>query len=134
MSLADELLADLEEDNNEDLLDLIPEEDDVPDDENPPPMEMEVDDNSNELEELDVKVSSIRELCKLRDSARLNRILKDIQIYACKPRVSSEMIGNVESDPEYQLIVEANGIAVEVDNEICEYFLYPFICFLAKYL
>lgn len=116
MSLADELLADLEEDNNDDLSELIPadEEEDVPEN-----VEMEVDDNP-ELEKLDVKVISIRELCKLRDSTRLNRILKDIEIYASKPRVSSEMIGNVESDPEYQLIVEANSIAVEVDNEICK--------------
>lgn len=30
------------------------------------------------------------------------------------------MIGNVESDPEYQLIVEANSTAVEIDNEICK--------------
>lgn len=122
MSLADELLADLEEDNHEDLADLIPaDEDDIPDDENP--TEMEVDDDDDHLEKLDVKVSSIRELCKLRDSARLNRILKDIEIYASKPRVSSEMIGNVESDPEYQLIVEANSVAVEVDNEICKFSL-----------
>lgn len=28
------------------------------------------------------------------------------------------MIGNLESDPEYQLIVEANNIAVDIDNEI----------------
>lgn len=122
MSLADELLADLEEDNNEDLAGLNPEADEddlVPDDENL--TEMEVDDDP--LEKLDVKVSSIRELCKLRDSARLNRILKDIEIYASKPRVSSEMIGNVESDPEYQLIVEANSVAVEIDNEICKFFL-----------
>lgn len=123
MSLADELLADLEEDNNEDLADLIAaNEDDILEEENPDPsMEMEVDDD-NDLDDLDVKVSSIRELCKLRDSARLNRILKDIAVYALKPRASSEMIGNVESDPEYQLIVEANSIAVEIDNEICKLF------------
>lgn len=123
MSLADELLADLEEDNNEDLAELIAgDEDEVPDEESPDPsMQMEVD--KDYLDELDVKVSSIRELCKLRDSARLNRILKEIQVYASKPRASSEMIGNVESDPEYQLIVEANSVAVEIDNEICTYFL-----------
>lgn len=28
------------------------------------------------------------------------------------------MIGNVESDPEYQLIVEANTVAVDIDNEV----------------
>lgn len=36
-----------------------------------------------------------------------------------KPRNSNEIIGNVESDPEYQLIVEVNSVAVEIDSEIC---------------
>lgn len=31
------------------------------------------------------------------------------------------MVGNVESDPEYQLIVEVNSLAVEIDDEICMY-------------
>lgn len=30
------------------------------------------------------------------------------------------MAGPVEADPEYQLIVEANNITVEIDNEISE--------------
>ena len=116
MSLADELLADLEEDNAEDLQELLADEDANEEE----PQMMDVDDTEVNLNDLDVKVTSIRELCKLRDSARLNRILKDIEKFASKPRVSAEMIGNVESDPEYQLIVEANSIAVEVDNEICK--------------
>lgn len=66
------------------------------------------------------KVKSVRELCKLRDSNRLVGILEEIECYAKSPRKSNEMIGNVESDPEYQLIVESNNIAVEIDNEICK--------------
>lgn len=65
-------------------------------------------------------MSSIRSLCKLHDSERLQRILKQIDEYTSKPRASNEIIGNVESDPEYQLIVEVNTIAVEIDNEICK--------------
>lgn len=65
-------------------------------------------------------MSSIRSLCKLHDSERLQRILKQIDEYTSKPRTSNEIIGNVESDPEYQLIVEVNTIAVEIDNEICK--------------
>jgi len=30
--------------------------------------------------------------------------------------------GPIEADPEYQLIVEANNITVEIDNEISELF------------
>lgn len=60
-------------------------------------------------------------MCKLRDSEELKNILKEIDTYVQKnPRKSTEMIGNVESDPEYQLIVEANSIAVDIDNEICK--------------
>lgn len=68
--------------------------------------------------DVDLKVNSVREICKLRDSTRLKYILDEIEKYVQKPRKASEMIGNLESDPEYQLIVEANNIAVEVDNEI----------------
>ena len=32
------------------------------------------------------------------------------------------MIGPVEADPEYQLIVDSNNMVVEIDNEISEYF------------
>jgi U4/U6 small nuclear ribonucleoprotein PRP31 len=48
----------------------------------------------------------------------LKSILDDIEIYKLKNRKTSEMIGNLESDPEYQLIVEANNIAVEICTEI----------------
>lgn len=67
---------------------------------------------------VNLKVESVREICKLRDSTRLKYILDEIEKYVQKPRMASEMVGNLESDPEYQLIVEANNIAVEVDNEI----------------
>lgn len=133
MSLADELLADLEETEAEDLAELVKDEldsdaedaamdeahhpngqggdvkDDFSDDDHQHPTAMDV----------DVRVSSIRELCKLRDSERLAGVLSQIDVYIDKPRKSNEMIGNVESDPEYQLIVEANSLAVEIDNEIC---------------
>lgn len=36
------------------------------------------------------------------------------------------MIGSVESDPEYQLIVEANSIAADIDNEICKWIIISF--------
>lgn len=65
-----------------------------------------------------LQVASIRELCKLRDSNRLKFVLTQIDHYQECPRKSSEMIGNVESDPEYQLIVEANTVAADIDNEV----------------
>lgn len=40
-------------------------------------------------------------------------------------RKKIEVTGLMESDPEYQLIVEANNIAVEIDGEIGKF---QFIC------
>ncbi|CAO1390893.1 unnamed protein product [Diamesa serratosioi] len=118
MSLADELLADLEDDNDEvGLEDGIKKEVDSDNEE----LTIEPEDEEMEFEEkmeIDVKVDSVRDLCKLRDSERLKKILVDIEKYSGKMRDTAEMIGNVESDPEYQLIVEANNVAVEIDNEV----------------
>lgn len=134
MSLADELLADLEEANNDDLAAMIKEEADASDSDDPlVPADTtstlagikneDDDDDDEEPMEVDVHVSSVRELCKLRDSKQLAHILTEIDKYIDNPRKSNEMIGNVESDPEYQLIVEANSVAVEIDNEICKLYL-----------
>lgn len=68
--------------------------------------------------QVDLKVNSVRDLCRLHGSPKLKQILEDISVYANKPRKASEMIGNLESDPEYQLIVEANNVAVDIDNEV----------------
>lgn len=137
MSLADELLADLEDDEDEDLeaLKKIENESDgklkssfffeisvkfvnsIPQDDE----KMEPEDEKPAVEEkmdIDIKVDSIRDICKLHDSTRLTQILADIARYSLQPRTAAEMIGNLESDPEYQLIVEANNTAVEIDNEI----------------
>lgn len=138
MSLADELLADLEETEQEDLAALIKDELDSDNDAEDAIMadaedaaaEEAVKDELGDLADgaagasamdIDVRVSSVRELCKLRDSKQLTTILQQIATYVANPRKASEMIGNVESDPEYQLIVEANGYAVEIDNEICKH-------------
>lgn len=68
----------------------------------------------------EIKISSIRQLARLRDSEQLQRIMHEIDNYSNKDRKASDIIGPVETDPEYQLIVEANNLAVEVDNEIGE--------------
>lgn len=114
MSLADELLADLEDDNDDaELEDLIKSETVTGENE-----EEEIEEPLIQKMEIDVNVESIRDLCKLHDSSRLTNILEQIDQYAKNPRKSSELLGNVEQDPEYQLIVESNNIAVDLDNEI----------------
>ncbi|XP_036327447.1 U4/U6 small nuclear ribonucleoprotein Prp31-like [Rhagoletis pomonella] len=115
MSLADELLADLEEDNDNEIDELqnMDEDEEAAQEITEKLLKPQVN-----LMEVDVQVQSVRELCKLRDSERLQYVLKQIEQYGSRQRTSAEMLGNVESDPEYQLIVEANAIAVDIDNEI----------------
>jgi U4/U6 small nuclear ribonucleoprotein PRP31 len=111
MSLADELLADLEEDNDEELEEVLKKEENDQE-----IVEMEVDPT-----DVNVNVDNVRSICKLRDSDKLKNILKQIDVYSQKPRKTSEMIGNVDSDLEYQLILDANSLSLEIDNEICKY-------------
>lgn len=120
MSLADELLADLEDDNDEELEELIKKEENHEEEE-----EMVVDEVEDEI---NVNVDNVRSICKLRDGEKLNIILKQIDFYIQNPRKASE-IGNMESDPEYQLILDANTISLEIDNEICKWLLPKMIRF-----
>lgn len=110
MSLADELLADLEENDQDDLEDIL-EPSETP--------QIKVEDVKEEPMEQDTtQISSVRELCKLRDSETLKNIIEQVKAFSSKTRKQSDIIGPVESDPEYQLIVEANNTAADVDNEI----------------
>ncbi|XP_011494590.1 PREDICTED: U4/U6 small nuclear ribonucleoprotein Prp31 [Ceratosolen solmsi marchali] len=105
MSLADELLADLEDDTDDVF-------------EEPVPEQLIPTSLSSKITEKDIKVDSVRELAKLRDSPLMQKVTSQIDKYSKVLRKSSDIIGPVESDPEYQLIVEANNLAVEIDTEI----------------
>jgi hypothetical protein len=86
MSLADELLADLECDGDVD-------DEPVKED------EIEMDITVPEAHQLNV--SRVQEICKLHSSHHLKFVLTEIEKYTSKaPRTSKEMIGSVELDPE----------------------------------
>uniref|UniRef100_A0A3B4TYZ8 U4/U6 small nuclear ribonucleoprotein Prp31 n=1 Tax=Seriola dumerili TaxID=41447 RepID=A0A3B4TYZ8_SERDU len=110
MSLADELLADLEEAGDEGEDGLYPEGEegekggleDIPE-------EMEVDYS---------KAESVTSIAKLRNSKQFSEIIDKISDYIGKQRKNSEVSGPVEADPEYRLIVAANNLTVEIDNEL----------------
>lgn len=70
----------------------------------------------------DFKNAKIRDLAKLRDSERLVNIMQQIDIFQSRQRKTEDELGPVESDPEYLLIVEANNLIVEMDDEICKIF------------
>lgn len=46
----------------------------------------------------------------------MDRIVK----YSAEQRRPADRCGTVEADPEYMLIVEANNLAAEIDDEISE--------------
>ncbi|KAL0171766.1 hypothetical protein M9458_032077 [Cirrhinus mrigala] len=119
MSLADELLADLEEAGEEED-GLYPggeggESDGEPGENKADgglediPEEMEVDYSGTE---------SVTSIAKLRHSKPFAEIMDKIGHYVGNQRKNSEVSGPVEADPEYRLIVAANNLTVEIDNEL----------------
>lgn len=71
---------------------------------------------------VDFKNAKIRDLAKLRDSVRLVNIMQQIDVFQSRQRRTEDEIGPVESDPEYLLIVDANNLIVEIDDEIRKIF------------
>lgn len=61
---------------------------------------------------------ALDDVCQLRNSPRVPMVLQEIEKYYAQNRTSEDLQGPVEADPEYQLIVEANNLAVEIDNDI----------------
>ncbi|KAI5701123.1 U4/U6 small nuclear ribonucleoprotein Prp31 [Diaphorina citri] len=112
MSLADELLADMEdeEEDNEGGEEMAADG-----------METEPDDvkpDVHKIIEQDIKAKSIHQIAKLRNSEQLQNVMTSIEKYQKSNQSQAPIVGPVESDPEYQLIVEANNLAVEIDTEI----------------
>ena len=61
---------------------------------------------------------TLDDVSKLRKSEKIKSILHDIEEYSVLSLSPEDIQGPVEADPEYQLIVEANNLAVEIDNDI----------------
>jgi len=82
-----------------------------------------------ELEEMDIKPTkleleqmpkghTIHDVATLVSSDRLRSVMKRLEDFRENPRQANDLIGPVEADPEYLLIVEANNLAAEIDNEM----------------
>ncbi|KAI0248712.1 hypothetical protein BJV78DRAFT_1276473 [Lactifluus subvellereus] len=78
-------------------------------------------------EELDVEevqrmelgaVDDVRTVARLEGSKRMAEILSEIEKYQANPSSSEAMSMPVHSNPEYNVIVQANNLSVDVDNEI----------------
>ncbi|KAJ8979064.1 hypothetical protein NQ317_005745 [Molorchus minor] len=92
MSLADELLADLEENDQDDLAEAM-------------------DAGGVKEEKPDIK-----DIPMEQDTTQITS--SKLKVTVQRSGRAADIIGPVEADPEYQLIVEANNIAQDVDNEI----------------
>lgn len=62
--------------------------------------------------------SNVRDVAKLHSSKRLKNVLERIGEFSGKARKAEELKGPVEADPEYMLIVEANNLTAEIDEEM----------------
>lgn len=65
-----------------------------------------------------LQAKSIHQIAKLRNSDQLKNVMDSIEKYQKSNHMQTSIEGPVEQDPEYQLIVEANNLAVEIDTEI----------------
>ncbi|XKL61157.1 hypothetical protein PGB90_008214 [Kerria lacca] len=103
MSLAEELLADLEDLEDDDGADVI----------------SPVNNDNTDKKHEEVRTQNINELATLSKSGRLNNVMNKIEeLRKSNVKSNSTVNGHVEADPEYILIVDANNLAVEIDNEI----------------
>ncbi|XP_069598645.1 U4/U6 small nuclear ribonucleoprotein Prp31 [Ranitomeya imitator] len=106
MSLADELLADLEEAADEEEDNLIDEDD------------LDTIEEVQEEMQVDVNAESVKSIAKLWDSRQFSDILDKIDEYVKRQPKASEVMGPVEAAPEYKVIVDANNLTVEIENEL----------------
>ena len=126
MSLAEELLADLEDDEGEELETIEEEADDASE-----PMEVETkDENGSFYYRLLLKAFynvifvagssayGLEDVAKLYKSDRLKDVMEKMEYFSKNKRKQEDLQGPVEADPEYLLIVDANNVAAEIDDEI----------------
>jgi len=114
MSLADELLADLDSIEDDDA---IKEEEDEEEGDDGEMKEMTLDvSNDMTTQLLDTK-QSVRSIARLRDNPEFQETLQQMDKFLNSQRTRQSMQGPIEHDPEYKLIVSANQLTAEIENE-----------------
>ncbi|KAH7931391.1 Nop domain-containing protein [Leucogyrophana mollusca] len=80
-----------------------------------PADELDVED----VQQMDLgSVEDVRTIAKLDGSKRMSEILKEIEKYQENPSSPEAMSLPAHLNPEYNIIVQANNLSVDVDNEI----------------
>ncbi|KZT12895.1 Nop domain-containing protein [Laetiporus sulphureus 93-53] len=75
--------------------------------------------DAEEVQRMELKgVEDVRKVARLDGSKRMNDILKEIEKFQANPSTPEQMAMPSHSNPEYNLIVQANNLSVDVDNEI----------------
>ncbi|WOO81316.1 U4/U6 small nuclear ribonucleoprotein Prp31 [Vanrija pseudolonga] len=76
--------------------------------------------DADEVERTDLTgVADVSKVAKLMHGKKLKEVLEGIERYTAAPTdMSSGSGGPLEENPEYHLVVTANNLSVEVDNEI----------------
>jgi U4/U6 small nuclear ribonucleoprotein PRP31 len=85
--------------------------------------EEEADDDDEAMDDADEAVGAlaqnVKSIAHLRTSEDFMRIMAAIKMYTHENAAQErEIVGPLEEDPEYQLIVETNELSTEIDNEI----------------
>ena len=102
-------MADLEDDEEDLEMPEVKQEDDMETEDVKP--------SKLELEQIP-KAHSIFDVAKLHKSEEVGEIMTKIEKFAKRIRKPHELLGPVEADPEYLLIVDANNLAAQIDNEL----------------
>ncbi|KIM45973.1 hypothetical protein M413DRAFT_441032 [Hebeloma cylindrosporum] len=63
-------------------------------------------------------IQDVTKIAKLEGSKRMSDILTEIEKYQANPTPNAQMALPAHLNPEYNIIVQANNLSVDVDNEI----------------
>ncbi|EJD00962.1 Nop domain-containing protein [Fomitiporia mediterranea MF3/22] len=75
--------------------------------------------DAEEVQQLELAgVEDVRKVAKLEGTKRMTDILKEIERYTENPSSAETMSLPPHLNPEYTIIVQANNLSVDVDNEI----------------
>ncbi|KAF9782778.1 Nop domain-containing protein [Thelephora terrestris] len=75
--------------------------------------------DAEDVQQMELRgVEDVSKIAKLYGSKRMNDIIKDVEHYQSNPSTAEQISLPVHSNPEYTLIVHANNLSVDVDNEI----------------
>lgn len=75
--------------------------------------------DAEDVQQMDLGgIEDVNSVAKLEGSKRMTDILKEIEKYQANPSTPEAMSLPAHLNPEYTLIVQANNLSVDVDNEI----------------